>query len=590
MSTYPIPYNPPFRSHLRWIAVLYVFLTICFYSIPTRAQLISPGKLSKAHESLEGITNCTSCHELGKRGISNIRCLDCHKPLKQRIDLKLGYHASLDVVGKNCANCHKEHLGATFKLVDWDTTNFDHRKTGFALIGKHMKVACGSCHKPAFVTNPLVRSFKSKYHALPTTFLGLSTKCEPCHKIDNPHGLQFAGKDCGSCHTPYSWKDSLSFNHSKTRFALMGKHLQVKCSDCHKKIAGPNGKPMVKYAGLAFSSCVDCHKDVHKGTMGTNCQSCHSVKGWHIFKKKIKGSTFNHAETGFPLVGHHAKISCSSCHDPNKLPGGISIKFAVASLSSTYPYTKVKDCQSCHIDYHKGVFAGSKFGTNCKNCHTQTNWNPSTFDIASHANISFELTGAHAAVPCYSCHRHNENPTGALHFRFAGTKCIDCHADDNPHGIVKVGTKTLKCTDCHTTNSWDDQKSMVFNHTTTGFKLTGRHAAITCTSCHKPATDQKKQILFAGLSKDCKSCHTKDSPHHGQFASSKMGAECSNCHDTQSFVLASFDHNRTSFPLTGAHAKVSCSDCHKQVTAPDGSKFVRYTPLSTKCESCHAKK
>jgi hypothetical protein len=26
------------------------------------------------------------------------------------------------------------------------------------------------------------------------------------------------------------------------------------------------------------------------------------------------------------------------------------------------------------------------------------------------------------------------------------------------------------------------------------------------------------------------------------------------------------------------------------VTAPDGSKFVRYTPLSTKCESCHAKK
>jgi len=339
--------------------------------MPSNAQLISPGKLSKAHADLEGITNCTSCHELGKRGISNTLCLDCHKPLKQRIDQKLGFHASLDVVGKNCATCHKEHLGATFKLVDWDTTKFDHKKTGFALIGKHMDVHCGSCHKPAFITNSLVRSEKEENHALSTTFLGLGTDCQPCHKKDNPHGLQFTNEDCANCHTPYSWKDSLVFDHSKTKFALVGKHLQVKCSDCHKKIGGPAGKPMVKYTGLAFSSCIDCHEDVHKGTMGTSCKSCHSEQGWHIFKKTINGSTFNHDQTGFPLVGYHAKINCSSCHNPSKLPEGIAIKFIPATLSSTYPYTKAKNCQSCHVDYHKGVFAGNKMGgTNCDNCHT----------------------------------------------------------------------------------------------------------------------------------------------------------------------------------------------------------------------------
>ena len=42
---------------------------------PLGAQIISPGKLSAAHASLDGMTNCTQCHELGKKGASDAKCL-----------------------------------------------------------------------------------------------------------------------------------------------------------------------------------------------------------------------------------------------------------------------------------------------------------------------------------------------------------------------------------------------------------------------------------------------------------------------------------------------------------------------------------
>ncbi|MBK8778371.1 MAG: hypothetical protein IPO25_13575 [Saprospiraceae bacterium] len=38
-----------------------------------------------------------------------------------------------------------------------------------------------------------------------------------------------------------------------------------------------------------------------------------------------------------------------------------------------------------------------------------------------------------------------------------------------------------------------------------------------------------------------------------------------------------FDHNKTKFPLTGAHISAACTDCHTK----------GYTGTSTKCVDCH---
>jgi cytochrome c553 len=44
---------------------------------------ISPGPLSKAHQSISGLTQCTSCHRLGTGGA--LKCLECHAEIQQRL-------------------------------------------------------------------------------------------------------------------------------------------------------------------------------------------------------------------------------------------------------------------------------------------------------------------------------------------------------------------------------------------------------------------------------------------------------------------------------------------------------------------------
>jgi uncharacterized paraquat-inducible protein A len=48
---------------------------------------ISPGELSAAHAGLEGMSNCTRCHAMGK-AIANHKCLDCHQELKSNNQMR----------------------------------------------------------------------------------------------------------------------------------------------------------------------------------------------------------------------------------------------------------------------------------------------------------------------------------------------------------------------------------------------------------------------------------------------------------------------------------------------------------------------
>ncbi len=112
------------------------------------AQL-SPGELSRYHAKLEGLNNCTQCHELGE-DVTAAKCLTCHTAIKQRIAAGEGYHSSPEVKAERCAKCHGEHFGREFELVYWKDgkEKFDHSKTGYALVGAHAKQECKACQMP----------------------------------------------------------------------------------------------------------------------------------------------------------------------------------------------------------------------------------------------------------------------------------------------------------------------------------------------------------------------------------------------------------------------------------------------------------
>ena len=138
---------------VRWVlCLLLVGGGLLLGTFGARAQ-ISPGPLSKAHESLNGTTQCNTCHQFGT-STPTFKCLECHKEIADRLNAKKGYHALLGMKnpnGRDCVRCHLEHNGSDFSLVHWEPSlkQFDHRQTGYSLVEKHAAVACEKCHTPA---------------------------------------------------------------------------------------------------------------------------------------------------------------------------------------------------------------------------------------------------------------------------------------------------------------------------------------------------------------------------------------------------------------------------------------------------------
>jgi hypothetical protein len=341
--------------------------------------------------------------------------------------------------------------------------------------------------------------------------------CIGCHHKDDVHRGSL-GTDCTSCHDVKAWQQP-HFDHDKTAFTLTNRHREVACAACH------SGE---RYKGLP-KDCIGCHApdDVHKGTQGKACGNCHTTADWTSQK-------FDHArETGFALLGRHAHLGCTDCHRSGNLKDPIP-----------------KDCLGCHKSDDRHA---SRLGPACADCHGNDVWRVTAFD---HARFEFPLEGAHANLDCHACH------TGVVKEQKLGNDCLSCHRADEPHG----GALGKTCEQCHAVTKWND---VSFDHDLTTFPLLGLHVAVTCGQCH---TTQR----FKETNKDCIGCHAKDDVHNGA-----LSKDCAACHTPNGWKLWEFDHAaRTRFPLTGAHARVGCPECHikpQNVMKP-----------SMVCGGCHA--
>lgn len=429
----------------------------------TRAQgvferLVMPGPLIEGHAKLEN--NCASCHQAFKKAAQAGLCMSCHKDVAADRQQQRGYHGlRADARASDCKACHTEHKGRGFSIVQLDRETFDHKHTNFVLHGAHQAVACAGCHTAG------------------KRFRAAETACAACHGKADPHKGRL-GEKCEGCHSEQSWRHTKPFDHSKTRFALEGAHAKVACASCH---AGE------KYKGTA-QACVACHaiQDVHQGSRGTKCESCHGAKTW-------KAPRFDHAKaTRFPLLGAHASAKCESCHKGNVYREKLSTA-----------------CVACHgsVDPHKG-----QLGRQCARCHNETGWRRKVaFD---HDLTRFPLVGLHATVTCEACHK---SPS----FKDAPRACQSCHQDR--HHAGRVGAA---CALCHNPNGWRHWR---FEHDRqTPFPLTGAHKGLDCHACHRAKAGAR-----VVLDRNCFGCHAADDAHQGGF-----GRNCETCHSTASFRQA----------------------------------------------------
>ncbi len=480
------------------------------------------------------------------KNVQEIKCLKCHKEIRKLVNLKRGFHSNKEVTSKKCWNCHGEHFGRNFEIIRFDEKKFNHKKSGYELIGSHKNLDCKKCHNSNFISDKKLKS-KTK------TFLGLNKNCITCHDDIHKGTLN---NDCAKCHTMNKFTPAENFNHNDAKFVLTGKHKKVDCVKCH--VIEKKGKEKFqKFTGLKFNNCNSCHKDVHKRRFGNDCKSCHNTES---FNKISMTKNFNHNRTNFPLVGKHKSVSCKSCHK--------------SSLSYKQ---KHKKCLDCHKDYHGGEFSSSGKPSDCVECHNEYGFSPSTYSVAEHNKSNFPLGGAHKAVACIECHLNN----GKWKFRINGETCIACHKNVHGNSIDKKYFNKNKCEACHSTSSW---KNVTFNHANTKFELIGVHKKTECASCHfdKSVLDEKAKH-FITINSKCSSCH--DDVHRGQFVKENEG-NCKSCHNFNNWNPVLFDHNKTNFKIEGAHKNVDCLECHKLVNDKKGN-YVLYKIEDTRCISCH---
>jgi hypothetical protein len=370
------------------------------------------------------------------------------------------------------------------------------------------------------------------------------------------------------------WKPASAFNHDKAKFILTGKHTSVECQKCHAAIeVEPPQKTYVKFTGIKFEKCLDCHQDVHKNKFGQDCESCHNTSSWN----SVNQVKFDHSKTKYPLEGKHVSVECSKCHLAGRPLTGL--KFAA--------------CTDCHSDYHQGQLVGRTSKGACEECHTVTGYEIVKFSIDEYQKTKYPLMGSHLAIPCNGCHKKEtlSGKTETIRLKFESTRCLVCHQD--PHkGAVDQYTAKGGCEYCHLVDNWQANS---FDHGQTKFALDGKHKDVSCRACHGTSKTEGAAQKFAGVSQDCQGCH--EDIHRGQFAeitAVKAGGgndtDCGRCHITASWKPEKFDHNRDSaFKLDGAHANVPCVDCHKQSTV-DGKLFIKYKPLESTCSACHGEK
>ncbi len=487
-----------------------------------------------------------------------------------------------EALGSRCAECHDAE--------GWTPARrFDHDSTSYPLTGAHAKVDCAACHttpepdaRPRADGSRLAR-FTPQPHQ----------QCSACHA--DPHQGRLSAR-CSECHVTRGFDvlDRREFNHSLTRYPLLGKHRSVGCDACHgREMARP--RP-------ASGSCATCHEDRHAGQAtlaGTvvDCAACHTVTGFTPARFTVE----QHQQSRFPLGGKHRAVACAKCHTTSATAGNAAGTVEIR--------VRFDGCASCHADPHGGQASDRR----CEQCHRDAGWDLSAFSPADHGTTGLPLEGRHAVIGCDACHGTSRRGlpaiaatsalgTAGILFRIPEVRCAACHRD--PHGATPGDTVgTTDCAACHSATAFRPATIGIEAHARFRFVLDGAHRAVPCAECHTglaraadsmapgatliAATSSLGRIALAAVrDSTCAGCHA--SPHGSQFAADPGGAGCERCHGSDTFAPAArFDHDRdAAFALKGAHVTVPCASCHPTETV-DGVARVRYHGVPTRCESCH---
>jgi hypothetical protein len=217
-------------------------------------QLVTPGKLNKAHAFLDN--DCMSCHNPIK-GVQRENCVVCHANVNEILERQpTSFHADIGT----CMGCHNEHLGRSSSI-----TKMDHSL--LADIGMTMLSKSTSVDDEKTIAHSYLQDFIGRKKAKGALFVHskVSNKeallnCASCHTNDDKH-FQLFGNDCVQCHRTDMWNIS-EFRHPKEN--------SRDCIQCHQ--APPShyvkhfemmSAKIAKQPKAKVGECFKCHQSTH---------------------------------------------------------------------------------------------------------------------------------------------------------------------------------------------------------------------------------------------------------------------------------------------------------------------------------------
>lgn len=229
----------------------------------------------------------------------------------------------------------------------------------------HAEVGCHDCHHQSmFASAGLLFDFIFKRYERVEKHAAVQDEyCEDCHESGDPQWRQVAAT---SGHRWHAEEENIACTkcHSTTvhRFEPPGaicevchsQHMEVygmgamHCHVCHDFLV-PGNEPLP-----TRSSCLDCHQATDSGVtwssddpMQYECSECHLP---HEASQPIVECESCHTVDGYHLRGAHRATPCHTCHEPHG-----------------WHAEQPQDCLVCHPGK-----AEHNAGTECSRCHAFT--------------------------------------------------------------------------------------------------------------------------------------------------------------------------------------------------------------------------
>ncbi len=277
----------------------------------------------------------------------------------------------------------------------------------------------------------------------------------------------------------------------------------------------------------------------------------------------------------------HAKLACVQCHvgfDPEEMPHKATITPVDCGLC--HEAIAAQHARSLH---GKAILRGDPLAPRCKSCH-------GTHDVLPVKDPRSPVSPLRVPFTCGKCHQEGAS---VQRQRTIHQDHILENFSESIHGegLLKKGLIVApNCASCHTAHS-------ILPHTDPASSIARRNIAATCTKCHAEIEQVHRKIIRGELWEKemhvlpaCVDCHQPHKVRKVFYDQGMADRDCMRCHGDPG-VKASADGRslfvRADDLAESRHAKVSCSQCHSDVSTS------HLRPCETirqkvDCSSCHA--